>query len=120
MSSPLHVETAQHGPVTVARVSGEPDLTNVRDLEHRLWQGIPNSALAVVIDLSGVQYLDSAGLNLLFTLNRSLRKRGQRLALVVPEQALIRPLLHVVQMEAAIEIHASLDGALHTIRAASE
>lgn len=120
MNSPLAIETEQVGTVTIARIAGEPDLTNVRELEHRLWRDIPNTAVGVVVDLSGVRYLDSAGLNLLFTLNRDLLKRGQRLALVVPEGALIWPLLQVVRAESAMQIHPTLPAALRSFSLASE
>lgn len=112
MKSPVEVTTRKDGLTTVAHIAGEPDLTNVRDIEQQLWAGIPNTSAGVILDLSGVRYLDSAGLNMIFSLQRGLGKRGQRLCLVVPERALIRPLLRVVQIESAIRIRSTVDEAL--------
>lgn len=112
MKSPVEVTTRADGPATVAHIAGEPDLTNVRDVEQQLWAGIPNTSVGVILDLSGVRYLDSAGLNLIFSLHRGLEKRGQRLCLAVPERALIRPLLQVVQIESAIRIRPTVEDAL--------
>ena len=114
MNSPVDVTTKQRGAITVAHIAGEPDLANVREVERQLWDGIPNTSTGAVVDLSGVRYLDSAGLNLLFNLQRGLGKRGQRLCLIVPERALIRAILHVVQLDAAIEILSTIEEALRS------
>lgn len=117
MRSPVEVTTRAAGPATVAQISGEPDLTNIRDVEQQLWAGIPNAAAGVVLDLSAVRYLDSAGLNMIFGLHRGLERRGQALCLVVPERSLIRPLLQVVQMESAIRIRPTVEEALRSLEA---
>ena len=115
MRSPVEVTTRTAGPATVVRIAGEPDLTNVRDVELQLWEGIHNAASGVVLDLSAVSYLDSAGLNMIFSLHRGLERRGQVLCLVVPERSLIRPLLQVVQIESAIQIRPTVDDALRSL-----
>ena len=120
MTPTAEITTEQQGAVTVARIAGEPDLGNIQVLEIQLWRGIPNSALGVIVDLSGVRYLDSAGLNLLFRLKKNLTQRGQRLALVVPEQAMIWPLLRLVQLDRAIPIHPTVQAALGAIAGSAE
>jgi anti-anti-sigma factor len=49
-------------------VRGEIDLQNAGDVEAQLTEAISNQATMVSIDLSGVDYLDSAGLRVLFHL----------------------------------------------------
>lgn len=120
MTSDADVSAEQQGRVTVARMTGELDLSNIQALEVQLWRAIPNAALAVVVDLSDVRYLDSAGLNLMFRLKKNLSQRGQRLALVVPEQAMIWPLLRLVQLERSIAIHPTIQDALSGTTAPAE
>ncbi|GAA2722430.1 STAS domain-containing protein [Cellulomonas aerilata] len=77
----------------VARMTGEVDLSNVEDLGRRLERSVSNRARGLVLDLSGVTYLDSTGLRLIYRLARQLGDRQQRLRLVVPDDSRIRRVL---------------------------
>lgn len=76
------VEMIQDTPV--ARLSGEVDMSNVRAIEDRIGGSVTNKAFAVVVDLSDVTYLDSAGIRLLYQLDSRVESRQQRLIIVVP------------------------------------
>lgn len=73
------------GPAIVARLSGEIDMSNASELAASIAGSATNDLLAVVLDLSEVDYLDSAGIQMVFSLRESLRVRGQQLLLVVPD-----------------------------------
>ncbi len=79
---------------TVALV-GEIDLSNVTQIETGIRAAVPCTALGLVLDLSGVDYLDSTGLRLLFQLSRELRDRQQELQLVVPSRSRLRRVLEL-------------------------
>jgi len=66
--------------VVVIRISGELDLSNVGELQRDILDRVGNEALGVVVDLSEVGYVDSAGVQLLGDLAQRLEWRGQRLA----------------------------------------
>jgi anti-anti-sigma factor len=70
--------------VMVARVTGEVDLSNARGIEEAITMATPNHAVRVVVDLSQLGYLDSAGIQLLYRLREQLKVRGQDLRLVLP------------------------------------
>jgi anti-anti-sigma factor len=74
-----------HDEVPVARVQGEVDASNAREIGDRLRSLLTNRSLAMIVDLSATTYLDSAGINLLFALAEEMRSRQQRLALVVAD-----------------------------------
>jgi anti-anti-sigma factor len=76
------VEIVKETPV--ARVSGEIDMSNVKAIEDRIGGSVSNQAFAVVMDLSDVTYLDSAGIRLLYQLDARVQSRQQRLVIVVP------------------------------------
>ena len=78
----LSIET--RGPVLVARLRGEVDMSNAPQLRDELNAATRNDALGLVLDLSEVEYLDSAGIHLIHRLRDSLRTRGQQLRLVIP------------------------------------
>jgi anti-anti-sigma factor len=77
----------------VARMTGAVDLSNVEDLRRLVENAVSNRARGLVMDLSGVTYLDSTGLRLIFGLARRLGDRQQRLRLVVPDDSRIRRVL---------------------------
>ena len=78
----VDVSIARDTPI--ARVSGEVDMSNVSLIEDEITRHVSNKAFAVIVDLSGVTYLDSAGIRLLYQLDSRVNSRQQRLVLVVP------------------------------------
>lgn len=106
-----YVSVEQHGPVPVARVEGEVDLSNIDETRETLLSAA-SSAPGLVLDLGSVAYLDSAGVRLLFDLERRLRELGRRLVVVVPVEASVRRVLDVARVDAAVEIESSVAGAL--------
>jgi anti-anti-sigma factor len=105
--------------VIVARITGEIDLSNARDVGDTLAGAVPNTALGLVIDLTATEYLDSSGVHLLFELAERLQRRQQRLRVVVPEGGPIRRVLRIVELDAAVPILPTVDEAVAQIRAAA-
>jgi anti-sigma B factor antagonist len=68
----------------VARITGEVDLSNADSLGAALLDAMPNDEHRLVVDLSAVAYLDSAGIRLIYQLRERLQRRGQSLRLVIP------------------------------------
>jgi anti-anti-sigma factor len=68
----------------VARVIGEIDLSNAASLGAALVDAMPNHERRLILDMSAVEYLDSAGIQLIYQLRERLHARGQNLALVIP------------------------------------
>ena len=64
-------------------LTGEVDLSNVDELAAGLYAAVDNSCHGLVLDLSGVTYLDSTGLRLLYRLMRQLEERQQQLRVVI-------------------------------------
>src|SRR3954466_4456543 len=54
----LHIEREQDTYIAILR--GEIDPSNARDLGRQLTNAVPNDAMAVVVDLTDVHYIDSA------------------------------------------------------------
>ena len=102
--------------VVVARLDGEIDLSNARELGSRLTDAMPNAALGLVIDLSGTTYLDSSGIHLMFELAERLHGRQQQVRIAVPEDAPVRRVLNVVAVETQIPIAADVDAAVASLR----
>ena len=104
--------------VIVARLTGEIDLSNAAEVGDQLAGAVPNTALGLVIDLTGTAYLDSSGVHLLFDLGERLQRRQQQLRIVVPEGGPIRRVLRIVELDATVPVVQSVDEAVEQIRAA--
>ena len=87
----VHFETIDR--VVVARLEGEIDMSNASELTTAIIGRVPSDAPGVVLDLSAVDYLDSAGIHVVFELRERLKRRGQQIRLVVaPESPIAAPL----------------------------
>jgi anti-sigma B factor antagonist len=81
------VETASIGHGLVARVSGEMDYLTSPTVWEQLKGSIVGSDRFVVLDLSGVSFCDSAGLNVLLRAGQQADRSGAELVLAcVPPQ----------------------------------
>jgi anti-sigma B factor antagonist len=100
------------GQVVVASVSGEIDLSNAADLRAAIARELSNEPLGLVVDLTAVDYLDSAGIQVIYDLRERLRERGQRLALVVAGDSSIAETLRIVDVPNAVAIAGTVDDAL--------
>jgi len=106
------VEVEEVGAALVARVRGEVDLSNVDELRARLVDAVSPDADRLVLDLTRTSYLDSTGVRLLFELASRLQARRQELRLVVTDAALVRRVLVLTQLDAAVPILGTVDEAL--------
>lgn len=102
----------QRDDVAIAAVEGEIDSSNVQEVGERLRALLSNRSTALVVDLTGTSYLDSAGINLLFALAGELSDRQQSLRLVVPASTPVLRMLTIAGLIGTIPTHASLDAAL--------
>ena len=102
--------------IAVLVVSGEVDLAGsprfAQALDEALAPGAP-----LVVDLSGVEFLDSAGLRALALAERTAAELGGRL-LIVPSPAASR-VFEVTGLKDAFELCANLDAALAAVGAGS-
>jgi anti-anti-sigma factor len=102
--------------VAVVALSGEVDVTEAPDLREHLQGVVSNSDTALVLDLSEVTYIDSAGVNLLFELAEGLKERQIGLSLVVPAGGLVERVLALVDVAAVAEVHQGVEAAVAAAR----
>jgi anti-anti-sigma factor len=98
--------------VVVASVTGEVDLSNATPLCDAIGEATPNSAVGVVLDLSAVDYLDSAGIHLVYRLRENLQARGQKLMLAIPTGSPVQDSLRLAGVTQHLPIASSADEAL--------
>ncbi len=98
--------TVGHDSADTVRIAvyGEIDMANADEVEHQILGAISNQLTAVTIDLSGLEYIDSAGIRVLFTLGNRLDILQIVLQLVVPVGSSIRRVIDLSGMAAAIPV----------------
>lgn len=82
--SPLELERRRDGGCEIVGLRGELDLTNAHALEEAL---LAASADAVILDLSGLSFIDSAGMRTIDHAHRRLGDEGRALLLVAPPES---------------------------------
>jgi anti-anti-sigma factor len=115
MSKLAKISHESAGVVEVARVDGDIDASNVEALSESLLGSIPNSARALVLDLSNTTYIDSSGVSLIFDVATRLRNRRQKLRLVVVPRSFVAEVLAAVKLEDMVPIDPAMSDALKAV-----
>ncbi len=96
----------------IAHVTGEVDVSNAEDVGATVIGATPNEAQGVVLDLSGVDYLDSAGIYVIYGMRASLQARGQSMILVIPRTSPVHDSLRLAGAERPGEVVEAVEDAL--------
>lgn len=88
MVAGLEITSTEHSGCCVVTVSGEVELAHARRLEVALIQHT-GLETPLVLDLTGVQFLDSAGLYVVLRTHHEFRQAGRRL-IAVPSPVVMR------------------------------
>jgi anti-sigma B factor antagonist len=114
------VEFAVHGRALVAALQGEIDLSNAGELRMSIVAFISSEADGIVLDLSEVDFLDSAGIQLIYHLREDLRARGQALSLVIPPGCAVDDALRLAGMKGQARTFEAIAEALDDAAGARE
>ena len=109
------LDTRVEGRMLVAVVVGEIDMSNADGLGAAISKQISNNSLGLVLDLTRVEYVDSAALHMLFELRQHLIRRGQAMRLVVAPGAVIAPALAIVDVPRTIGVEETPEAALESL-----
>ncbi|MBW3615398.1 MAG: STAS domain-containing protein, partial [Actinobacteria bacterium] len=80
----LRIEACGNGSVTRLAVFGEVDAASAPELEAWLSQAASAGCAEVVLDLSGLEFIDSSGLSVLVSAHKQLRDAGAQLVIASP------------------------------------
>jgi anti-sigma B factor antagonist len=107
------VEGGDRLGLAVMHVAGEVDVYTASSLRRELALHMGARAEDLIIDLSGVTFLDSTGLGVLVRAARQLRERGARLALVVDQDRVV-DLLRITALAQVFAVHRTVrDASIH-------
>jgi anti-sigma B factor antagonist len=100
--SRLRLSTSVSDGTAVIELEGELDLAGANALEQELATPEAEAARAIVLDLRGVQFMDSSGLRVIAVMLQDAQDRGRRFALV-PGAAQVMRVFDITRMRERLE-----------------
>ena len=104
------IEVSTNGDSTVVRLEGELDLHTCGPVRRVLLESVDGATGRVVVDLAGIEFMDSTALSMLLEARARLRPR-ERLLLAAPGLE-ARRALEVSGLDRHFPVHASVEEAL--------
>jgi anti-anti-sigma factor len=108
----VQLEIEEREDVVIASVSGELDLAGAPSTGQAIGEAVPTSARTLVVDFTGLEFIDSSGIAMLFNLARRLGARRQDLRVVARGGGPVARVLEIVEFNRAAPVHETLDEAL--------
>lgn len=106
----LGLEVGVRNGTTVVTVRGDLDLATAPRLRDAAVGRLMDGDRRLVIDLDGVEFLDSTGLGTLVAILKRARTLGADLALVVTRER-IRKVFELTALTSAFELHEDIEAA---------
>lgn len=100
----------------VAVVTGEVDMSNATSVRQQIAESVTPDEDALIVDLSELSFMDSAGLHAVMELGAVLAERRQLLLLCVPDGSPVRRAIEIIGLPRAISIHAERGQAMEAVR----
>jgi len=108
----LELEVDRKQEWQVLTVRGEVDITTTPRVRAQLISLLSEGTPHVIVDLEGVDFLDSSGLGALIAGLKLARSRSGELRLVCDRQRSVRKVLEVTGLERVLDRYDSVDAAV--------
>ena len=110
------VRIEREDKTVVAVLTGEVDMSNAASVRLQIAESVTPDDDALVVDLSDLSFIDSAGLHTLIELGTVLDERRQQLLLCLPQGSTIRRAIEIIGLPRAISIHSDRGEAMEAAR----
>jgi anti-anti-sigma factor len=118
--APLSPDPSANGvedEVAIVRLAGDIDMATTEMHYHDLLGAVRPGQLGLVVDLSEVGHVDSAGVRMLYRVAERLAPRRLLLEIVVPAQSSVRHALAIADFDACVPLAETLSEALADMKA---
>jgi anti-sigma B factor antagonist len=112
MGSKLEIQVAERHGWAVLIVQGEFDVLTAPRVRDHLLDLLSAGRHQVVVDLEGVQFLDSSGLGALVAGLKLARRRDGNMRLVCHNQRSVLKVLQVTGLDRILDCYSSVDAAV--------
>jgi anti-anti-sigma factor len=111
MKQQLEVDISRLDSTDLLAVHGELDMASALGLAGPLSDVANDGAGSVVIDLSGLSFMDSTGMSVLLNARRRLTRQGRGMLVVCPAGPVLR-VFELTSMVQTLRVHPSREAAL--------
>lgn len=112
MNAPATLHAERRGDHVVVALHGELDVFNAADMTRSIEAAVAPDAHGVVLDLTGLDFVDSSAIRKLFGIVARLTERRQRVHVVSPAGSAVLRTLELVEFSRAAPMHDTLDDAI--------
>jgi anti-sigma B factor antagonist len=99
----MEIKTSELKRVTLFEITGRIDSTNANELGEALNTAIDTGHTQIVVDLSGVEYMSSAGLREMVTALKKVKRGTGDLRLAAPSERVLE-VLELAGLDSIFEI----------------
>jgi anti-sigma B factor antagonist len=101
---PLQAITTRMGDKCIVKLAGEFDLAAVDLVRKEIAGAVRSDATSVVIDLSGLEFIDSSGLAVLMDADARSRADSNRVSFQGPLTPPVAKILRVTELDRLLEL----------------
>jgi anti-anti-sigma factor len=103
----------------VAMLTGEVDMSNAATVRQQIAESVTPDDDALIVDLSELSFIDSAGLHSIIELGTVLDERRQHLLLCLPPGSTIRRAIEIIGLPQAVSVYSDRGEAMEAVRASA-
>lgn len=107
----LSLAIASVGARTVLKVAGEVDVSSAPQLQDKLADLVETAGDGLIVDLSGVSFIDSTGLGVLVGARNRSAELNRSIDVVVASERVLK-LFRITGLDSVFDIHPSVDDAV--------
>lgn len=111
----MELSMRKSGEVYIVDVKGEMDLYNAHQLKDLVNKMIEKKIQSFVINMEGVDYIDSTGIGALIAICNSLKKQGFKLA-ISGVHGSVKKVIELTKLIGFFPLANSLDDAIKRVR----
>ncbi len=109
--APVDIKTSRHGDAALLRAVGDVDMSGSPLLRESLRQMLQAKPSRLIVDLGGVEYMDSSGVATLVEAMKNARAGGTKLALCAMKPR-VRGIFEIARLDKYFAIFDTADQAL--------
>jgi anti-anti-sigma factor len=107
----MEITTRDYKRVCVIRAVGRIDATSVELFEDKLKEYVESDHLNLVFEADATTYLNSSGVRVLISIQKSLRPKGGRLVISQPSER-VKEVLQIAGLESVIPVYDTTESAV--------
>lgn len=111
----VEFQRSQNGDVEIAAISGRLDAARVPAIRQQITEMVAEGVTRVVLDLGGLEWIDSSGIGLLVIVYKGVKENGGR-ANVARLQRQPEEIFRLLRLESAFDVFETIEQAVDSLK----